>query len=470
MAAREAEREGGIDATMGAREVAYSEASGRHLMSAGVDLDQICHSSQDTLKKLIKVHHTYRTVKGDTVCMHMYQMPLILDSQELDTFTAKAKSLYESTNETSESTSQMVEELVQQFELLSTANGQFKTQILTSNVDHRVSQSFHENECEERFGELQQLISQLALRSEMVTRNNKLLKQLSAKADQLKLVQQEHMREMDNILFPLIVQSFTTKTTLNFVQHLMLHSPTETAQAIKQQLMANRDNQKPSSPLSIPLELSTESAIDLFSKPVPTLPTNAPVVASSHKGNRWSAADDQRLQAAVERHNCKNWKLVAECLPGRNSTQCYHRYITCPLPLYFLSLFLASHACMCSQPHRWHRMHSDTTKGNFTPDEDRVLISAAQGSKQRHNWSQVANLLPGRNSKQCRDRWFNVLNPLRKRSKWTIEEDTVALEAYERLGNSWSSIQQLLPGRTQLQVRDRLRTLHRRHMPLSTAW
>jgi hypothetical protein len=94
-------------------------------------------------------------------------------------------------------------------------------------------------------------------------------------------------------------------------------------------------------------------------------------------------------------------------------------------------------------------------------------MSMVGGPEPTRNWLEIANRLPGRSGKQCRDRWCNVLDPTRKRSKWTKEEDVVVLEAYQRLGNSWAAIQQLLPGRTQLQVRDRLRTVAKRSQAAS---
>jgi hypothetical protein len=39
-------------------------------------------------------------------------------------------------------------------------------------------------------------------------------------------------------------------------------------------------------------------------------------------------------------------------------------------------------------------------------------------------WRQVAQGLANRSTKQCRDRWFNVLNPQMKRGRWTAEEDS----------------------------------------------
>lgn len=61
-------------------------------------------------------------------------------------------------------------------------------------------------------------------------------------------------------------------------------------------------------------------------------------------------------------------------------------------------------------------------------------------------WSEISSLLPGRLGKQCRDRWYNQLDPTLNREPWTEEEDNILLKLHEKLGNRWIEISRQLPG------------------------
>jgi hypothetical protein len=63
------------------------------------------------------------------------------------------------------------------------------------------------------------------------------------------------------------------------------------------------------------------------------------------------------------------------------------------------------------------------------------------------NWSVIAASLNGRIGKQCRERWYNHLDPSIRKDPWTPEEDRVICEAHSKIGNRWADISKLLDGR-----------------------
>ena len=93
----------------------------------------------------------------------------------------------------------------------------------------------------------------------------------------------------------------------------------------------------------------------------------------------------------------KNWEDIATHFEGKSPKQCFSR---------------------------WKKINSQTEliKGPWTYEEDRKLLKWIQleGPKK---CSMCAETIPGRTGKQCRERWFNALNPQVKKGEWTIEED-----------------------------------------------
>lgn len=78
---------------------------------------------------------------------------------------------------------------------------------------------------------------------------------------------------------------------------------------------------------------------------------------------------------------------------------------------------------------RWLYLRNNTgdgttkqIKGNWTPEEDMILRKkvAEYGLKK---WKQIATFLPGRIGKQCRERWYNNVDPNLNKEKWTVAED-----------------------------------------------
>jgi hypothetical protein len=106
-----------------------------------------------------------------------------------------------------------------------------------------------------------------------------------------------------------------------------------------------------------------------------------------------------------------------------------------------------------------------TKKNKFTPEEDRRL-SEAIGQFGLFDWDSVAERMPGRSSRQCRDRWNYYLNPDISNLPWTEEEERLLIEKYEKHGPRWAMIAKFFDGRSDTNVKNHHLVLKRRQARL----
>ena len=106
--------------------------------------------------------------------------------------------------------------------------------------------------------------------------------------------------------------------------------------------------------------------------------------------------------------------------------------------------------------HKKRSSHSKTSsypytvtsnKGPWTEQEDKKLIELVEkfGAEK---WAYISKYFPDRIGKQCRERWFNHLNPSVNKTSWSDEEEWILFIQHKRLGNKWSQLCKFLPGRT----------------------
>lgn len=196
---------------------------------------------------------------------------------------------------------------------------------------------------------------------------------------------------------------------------------TETVDApAVQQPTAKPDTQAPPAAEKKPAAAPITTSISSVAKPR----EGKSNIGVQRDSSLWTAQEDEELRAGVKKHSHSNWKAIAAELPSGNKS-----------------------AIQCL--HRWRKvLNPEVVKGNWTSEEDdkiRRLVNEMGAQK----WSQLANHLPGRIGKQCRERWYNHLDPNIRRGPWTQEENEVILQAFAQMGGRWSVISKLLPpGRT----------------------
>eukprot|EP01034_Spumella_vulgaris_P040138 gene40138-49644_t len=77
-------------------------------------------------------------------------------------------------------------------------------------------------------------------------------------------------------------------------------------------------------------------------------------------------------------------------------------------------------------------------------------------------WSEVAQLVPGKNDIQCREKWYNNLDPTVRICRYSKEEDELLKKITPLLGsgsNNWTLIATYMEGRSDASVRARYKQL-----------
>jgi hypothetical protein len=97
----------------------------------------------------------------------------------------------------------------------------------------------------------------------------------------------------------------------------------------------------------------------------------------------------------------------------------------------------------------------------FTAKEDEMLERLVHQFG-LNAWDHIAQELPGRSSRQCRDRWISYLAPEVNRSPWSSEEDALLFDLIQIHGTRWGVLAGFFCSRTQNNVKNRWDTILRK--------
>jgi len=145
---------------------------------------------------------------------------------------------------------------------------------------------------------------------------------------------------------------------------------------------------------------------------------------------RWPQDDLDLLKKLVENYkdSAPRWNEIAANFSNRTAIDCLTKWQTITNPPVIKG------------------------KGSWTAEEDAILRE--QRRKHGRKWAKIAAHLPGRQGKQCRERFVNHLDPELKKGEWTDDEEAILIAMHEHHGNRWALISKQLPGRSANDVKN----------------
>ncbi|KAK4514575.1 uncharacterized protein ATC70_002173 [Mucor velutinosus] len=188
------------------------------------------------------------------------------------------------------------------------------------------------------------------------------------------------------------------------------------------------------------------------------------------KKGTWTEQEDNLLTALVAEHGTSNWEQVVQNMPNRSKRQCvyrWHRVLQFTQDQTQISknqrlsdsekalirdgVEMFGHDWTAirmtylpnrtpEQIMRWWNSHEedqdDRERKAWTEEEDKILEFAVSKYENGHghvpSWAQVAKMVHGRSSKQCRTRWLYSLQPNLTKGAWTYEEEMQLLEVVQK--------------------------------------
>lgn len=102
----------------------------------------------------------------------------------------------------------------------------------------------------------------------------------------------------------------------------------------------------------------------------------------------------------------------------------------------------------------------------FSKDEDERLLNLVRNYETNDliNWSEVASNLENRNSRQCRERYYNYLLEKTKKGDWSKEEDDLILFLYDKFGPNWVKMSSYFNDRSNIDIKNHFSSIMRKMM------
>jgi hypothetical protein len=110
--------------------------------------------------------------------------------------------------------------------------------------------------------------------------------------------------------------------------------------------------------------------------------------------------------------------------------------------------------------HRLNHLPKGVHK-RFTKEEDDELsrLDSIHGD---HDWLRVALAMPGRNPRQCRDRYRNYLSRPSATRPWSLAEEDLLRRKFLDLGSNWHEIAKWFEGRSNIDLKNHWASIRNR--------
>ena len=145
-----------------------------------------------------------------------------------------------------------------------------------------------------------------------------------------------------------------------------------------------------------------------------------------------------KLEQIIGSSKLKNWRKLSKHFPHKGSEELRTKFKE-----------LSVH-----QRIEKSRKSNDSLTAEPWTDEEDVMLLKLVHKYGPEKWTSIATHLPGREGKQCRERWHNHLNPDIKKVPWTDEEDWLLFLHHRVYGNRWADFAKAMIGRTDNSIKN----------------